>query len=495
VSFSFWVRVASAPSFAAVVEGAGAGGACELAHAGAPVDGWPKGRLTKVPDASSAASALDVTPQLDALFAKLGLVSGAFIAHVPGKSSRGVEVSWLKKGTAQFRVCALATAADYALARDLAASLARSTGGVVEPEHGVDGGEQAPLTPDALVAAFDTAFFEKNAREMGGALLSMIVGGAAPFFFYGPRGWVSLAANDLAGAVDVDARLTRARAILSGAEAPRASAAASVVDGKRVAALLARAMVYAAAADGRLDPEEARVIERHFLTVNALRGYDADAILADAQRDGAAGASLESLRELPQLFRYTAFVLSAEILACTRGGKIYGELSDPNVQAASKLATILGLAADEAFIIRAGVTVAAKYIDGGSDVSDDMARTMTLAMLLAAAADGDVSDHETAVMAALAMTVPELRARDFGALVEAAKGRVAHAAADFTAMPKYKNKTYGLACEIALCGQSGGGGRISVPPVLDQLQKWLGVPADFADGAVRVYGAKYALST
>lgn len=451
-------------------------------------------------------SSLELTPQLEAIFTKMGLGAGTFLAHVPGKSTRGVEVSWLTRDRAQFRVCALATGDDYALAAKLAASLAQLVGAKVEAEHGVDGGAIDGLSPSALLSTFDTAFFEKNARDMGNGLLSQVVGGAS-YFFFTPAGWVALRPEHFVG-VDVAERITRARKVLLDAQSATSASLTqtlpshgAAIDGKRIAVLLARGMVFAAAADGKLDPAEARVLERHFLTVNALRGYDPQEILqqaqAQAQTHAAASSHVREIVELPTLYRHTAFVLAAEILACTRGGMIAGDLNDPNVKAAMTLASVLGLTADENFLVRTSATIAAKYVDAGTAVTDEMARTMTLAMLLAAAADGRVTDHETAVMAALAQTVPELRARDFAPLVEQAKGRVAQAAGDFAAMPKFKNKTFGLACEIALCSRSAdaGGSRVSVPPVLDQLQTWLGIPKEFADGAIRIYAAKYAVTT
>src|SRR4051812_44967055 len=97
---------------------------------------------------------------------------------------------------------------------------------------------------------------------------------------------------------------------------------------------------------------------------------------------------------------------------------------------------------DQPFVLQVGLTVAAKFIDGASGVNDEMARTMVLAMLLVAAADGQISTHEEAVMTAFARTVPELKSRDFGALLTAAKERLPLAEADFQAMPRFKNKTY-----------------------------------------------------
>jgi hypothetical protein len=137
------------------------------------------------------------------------------------------------------------------------------------------------------------------------------------------------------------------------------------------------------------------------------------------------------------------------------------------------------------------VAVGAKYLP--DEVPDDWARAFALAMLIPAAADGRLSDEEKAVLIALSRTVPQLASRDLDHLLEEARRRLASGgldavAADLKALPKLKNKCFGLACEVAWAsGVPGAEAAVSLP----MIQNWLQPTGDFAAKALSTWSAKY----
>src|SRR5688572_1336036 len=132
MSLSFFVPFASAPAFNAIVAAARIGEPVQLAGAGWTGEGWPKGLYAKVPDVASTPSLLELTPDVEANFARAG-VSGSFIAYVRA-SARGIVVTRPRNGVS-FRVPALASAADYTLVLRLAAAAARLAQAAVEVDE------------------------------------------------------------------------------------------------------------------------------------------------------------------------------------------------------------------------------------------------------------------------------------------------------------------------------------------------------------------------
>jgi len=465
----------SSASFTELLARAALGEPVQLAGAGFTGQSWPHGLFAKVADASTVATTIELTPELEATFARAGL-AGSFLAHVRG-SARGVVVTRTATSLG-FEVLALASASDYALAVRLAAAAARLAGGgaKVRAEGAGD------FSPDEALARFDAAFAEDNARQLGTWLAEDIAEGRT-YFFQGPRGWTKLTPDDLKD-TPKEQRLARARRLVLGDAAPPDVAS---TDPRRDAVLLTAAMVYAAGADGKLDEEEARQLEAHFATVKELCGFPARELL-DAVKTEV--PSLDALRELASpALRKKAFVLAGEVIASARGGKLTGVASDPNVQAIGALVTALGLDGDQTFVARVVTTVMAKY--EAADVDDGVARSLVLGMLLAAAADGRVDEQEAALLSALARTVPELRARDVTALFEAARSRmdagVDAALADLDALGGHQNKCFALASEVALVAGHGPAGTM-----LPRLREHIKPDASYAECAIATFAAKYA---
>ena len=474
MSFTFLVESGALPSFTALVAGAGAGEPVQLAGAGWTGEPWPVGLFAKVADASTVPSTIELTPELEETFARAGIV-GSFLVFVRG-SARGVVVSRTTTGVT-FEVLALASAADYALAIQLAVAAARlgGAGAKVGPQ------DESALSPDDALARFDAKFAETNARQMGTWLAEDVAAGRT-YYFQGPRGWVKVTPDDLRETPQ-EGRLARARQLVLGDAAPPAVTSS---DPRRDAVLLTAAMVFAAGADGRLDDEEARQLEAHFATVKELAAFPARELL-DAVKT--AVPSLDALRGLASpALRKKAFVLAGEVIASAQGGKLLGDASDPNVQAISALATALGLDGDQAFIARVVTTVMAKY--QAVEVGDDVARSLVLGMLLAAAADGVVDAHEAALLSALARTVPELRSRNVETLFEAARARMngglEAALADLDALGGQENKCFALASEVALVAGRGPAGTI-----LPRLREHIKPDANYAECAIATFAAKY----
>lgn len=492
MALTFQVEARRLPSFHEVLAGASLHEPLQLAGAGWTGEPWPRGLLVNVADASAVASAVELTPELEATFARAGL-SASFLAFVRS-SARGVVVTRTPTGIT-FSVLALASPADYALAVRLATTTTRAaTAGtaatlrVVEAE-GTGPGEA--VSADDALARFDPTWAEDHARRIGTWLAEDVAAGRT-YFFQGPRGWSRLTPDDLRD-VPREQRFARARALVLG-EAVHAP------EPRRTAVLLTAAMVFAAGADGRLDEEEARQLEAHFATVRELAVFPARELL-DAVKTDVSG--IEALRELSSpALRKKAFVLAAEVIASARGGQLTGAADDPNVQAVSALAIALGLDGDQPFIARVVTAVMTKYASAGVD--DVSARTLVLGMLLAAAADGRVDDDEAALLSALARTVPELRARDVTALFAAARARMDAgldaALADLAALPagaaelteptpiaRARDKCFALAAEVALVAGRGPGGTM-----LPRLRDHIAPDASSADCAITTFAAKYA---
>ena len=174
----------------------------------------------------------------------------------------------------------------------------------------------------------------------------------------------------------------------------------------------------------------------------------------------------------------------------TIGGRLVsGDADDPNVQAVSSLAHALGLDGDQTFIARVVRTVMAKYEPLAVD--DDVAKRFALGMMLAAAADGYVDEEESALLAALARTVPELRNRDVDALFADAKSRmsagVEAALAHLGGLEAHREKCFALATEVALVAGRGPAGTM-----LPRLQDRIRPAMDYAECAIATFAAKYA---
>jgi len=485
MSWSFTVDTTALPAFADLVGAAALGEPLQLAGAGWTGAAWPKGLLAKVADASTVAASMELTPELEAAFERAGL-AGSFLAFTAG-CARGVVVTATKAGVS-FSVLALSSPADYALAVRLAAAAARLTGASVRGAHDEGGGAADTRSADEALGHWGPSFAEESASLMGTWLADDIAEGRT-YFFQGPRGWVKVAPDDLAG-LPRDRRFARARELVLG-EAESASAHATSVDPRRDAVLLTAAMVFAAGADGRLDEEEARQLEAHFATIRELRTFPARELL-DAARAEVSG--LDALSGLgPSRLRRKAFVLAAEVIASAREGRLAGEADDPNVKAVSALAHALGLDADQAFIARVVAAVMTKYapLAGDAAVDDEAASKLVLGMLLAAAADGRVDDEEAALLSALARTVPELRRRDVTALFAAARAQMGEgldvALRELDGLGPHRNKAFSLAAEVALVAGHGQEGTL-----LPTLRARIEPDGDAAEHAIAAFAAKFA---
>jgi uncharacterized membrane protein YebE (DUF533 family) len=480
MSLSFFVPFQSAPAFNAIVAAARIGEPVQLAGAGWTGEGWPKGLYAKVADVASAPSTLELTPEVEANFARAG-VSGSFVAYVRG-SSRGIVVSRPRNGVA-LRVPALASPADYTLVVRLAAAAARLAGAAVEvDEAGGPDSPQVSIAADDLAARFDPKIADEHARRVGTWLVDDMAQ-ERTYWFQTPRGWTKLGPDELAG-VPKEERFDRARTLLIG---DAAMADTPSGDARREAVLLTAAMVFAAGADGKLDQEEAAQLEAHFATVKELHAFPPRDLI-DAVRSEVVG--LDALSGLgTSALRRKAFVLAGEVIASAQNGRLMGEASDPNVQAVTALAKALSLDKDPVFVAQVVRTVMAKY-EKKTDADDSLAKNLVLAMLLTAAADGRIDDQEASVLSALARTVPELRARDVTTIFDAAKTRmndgVEAALGDLAGLTACRNKCFALAAEVALIAGRGPEGTL-----LPRLREKVAPEPDYADSAVATFAAKY----
>jgi len=486
MSITFHVAARELPAFNAIVAASGTLDPVQLTGAGWTGEPWPKGLFANIVDAASAPAKMELTAELEGSFARAGL-HGSFIAWTRG-AARGVVVDRSRDGLA-LHVPLLASAADYLLAAGLAAGAAKLLETEVRIEDpGAAPGRGMAFAPDALLAHWTADVADTHARQVGTWLADDIVQGRT-YFFHGPRGFIALGPAELNETPDKE-RFDRARAILIGDDAVLALGRRAVPpsdDGRREAVLLTAAMVFAAGADGVLAEEEARQLEAHFATVQELASFDARELMA-AVRTEVAG--LDALGELAQLsLRRKAFVLAAEVIASARDGKLGGEPSDPNVQAVSALAKALFLDDDQVFLAQVVRTVMAKYEDAKDE---SLAAYLALAMLLVASADGKIDAHETAVLSALARTVPDLRTHDVGALFATARARVSASVPDalreLGAMTHPgKNKCFALATEVALVA-----GLSQDRTLLPALGAQLAPDRDYADAAIATFAAKYA---
>jgi tellurite resistance protein len=492
LSFNITSTQEKVPTFNAIVAIASMDEPVQLAGAGWTGDAWPKGLFAKIVDAASAPSKLEMTPELEASFARVG-VSGSFIAYTRG-AARGVIVAReIREGNTSIslHVPVLASSADYLLAARLAAAAAR----LVETNVSLDDpnapeGVVKSLPPDAILAQWTEAAADAHARQVGTWLADDIAQGRT-YFFQGPRGFVALGPTELGSITESGERFARARAILVGEEAGRRRQAGGQAqlsaDGRREAVLLTAAMVFAAGADGVLADEEARQLEAQFATVKELRAFPPRELL-DAVRAEVTG--IDALGELgSESLRRKAFILASEVIASARDGKLGGDEADPNVQAVSAIAKALVLDGDQIFLAQVVRTVMAKYEDSKGD--DDLASLLAVSMLITAAADGVIDDREAAVLSALARTVPELRTRDVSSLFEAAKARMSVGPEivldDLAAMSaSCKNKCFALATEVALIAGKGPEGTM-----LPRLLAKLAPDRDYADAAIATFAAKY----
>lgn len=477
MSSTFAVETGSLPSFTELLAAADLAEPVQLAGAGWTGDPWPHGLFAKVADAASVPAGIELTPDLEASFARAGL-AGSFLAHVRG-SARGVAVSRMPAGVT-FSVLALSSPGDYALAIRLAATTARLAGVKVRfSDEARPQGEE--VSAEEALVRFGPAFAEENARQVGTWLAEDVAEGRT-YHFQGPSGFTQLAPADLRD-VPKDRRLARAREILAGDATAHHAAAA---DPRRESVLLTAAMVFAAGADGRLDEEEARQLEAHFATITELGRFPARELL-DAVKNEV--PSIAALRELGSLtLRRKAFVLAGEVIASAQGGKLGGDPADPNVQAITALAAALGLDGDQTFIARVVTAVMPKYAPSGVD--DAVARSLVLGMLLAAAADGVVDAQEAALLSALARTVPELRSRDVEALFASARARMSEglelALADLGSLAGNEDKCFALAAEVALVAGEGEAA------MLTRLREHIHPGDAYADCAIATFAAKYA---
>lgn len=485
MSLSFHVAARELPAFNAIVGASGTIDPVQLTGAGFTGDPWPKGLFAKIVDAASAPTKLELTPELEASFARAG-IHGSFIAWTRG-AARGVIVARSSEGLS-LHVPVLASAADYLLAAGLAVATAKLAGAPVSVEDpSVPAESVAPLAAEAVLAQWTAEAADAHARQAGTWLADDIVQGRT-YFFQGPRGVIELTPALFEG-VKTEERFDRARALLIGEDAVLELARPITVpseDGRREAVLLTAAMVFAAGADGVLAEEEARQLEAHFATVEELRTFAAKKLM-EAVRTEVSG--LTALGELASTaLRRKAFVLAAEVIASARDGKLGGEPSDPNVQAVSALAKALYLDDDQVFLAQVVRTVMAKYEN--ANAGDALANELALAMLLVAAADGHVDDKETAVLSALARTVPDLRTHDVGTLFTAARehiGAGTDGAIASLASALAKNKTFALATEVALVS-----GLHHERTLLPRLLATLTPDSDYAAAAIATFAAKYA---
>jgi tellurite resistance protein len=482
MSVSFTVSVRELPPFVAVVGASQTIDPVQLTGAGWTGHPWPKGLFAKIVDAASAPTKMELTPELEASFARAG-IHGSFIAWTRG-AARGVVIG-RTNDTLTLHVPVLASAPDYLLAAGLAAAVAKLANTTVNiDDPGQPDGAGHKLTPDAVLAQWTQAAAEAHARQFGTWLVDDIAAGRG-YFFQGPHGVIEITQSMLDG-LEGEARFDKARALLVGEEAIRGLSMPAVPpseDGRREAVLLTAAMVFAAGADGVLADEEARQLEAHFATVEELAAFAAPDLM-QAVRSEVSG--IVALGELGSLaLRRKAFVLAAEVIASARDGKLGGEPSDPNVRAVSAIAKALFLDDDQVFLAQVVRTVNTKYEDARGD--ETFAQDLTTAMVLVAAADGHIEEKETAVLSALARTVPDLKRRDVGSLFTAARMRIQgnpETALD-AVTPAAKEKCFTLAAEVALVTGLSAEGTI-LPKLARQLAP------NYPDAAIATFAAKYS---
>ncbi len=486
MSFSFVVPVPARglPSFSVVLERAQLPHRVEIVGADLAAPDWAlAGTLESLSDvvlgSAPAMRAIDGDPR----WAAMG-VHGVFLVHAPGVTTRGVEITAGTRGVA-FRVLAASSAYDYEIAVRLSAALAALTGTSVQAEHGLDGGAIGPLSPSDLLATFGPAFAERNAHEMTKPTIDDVALRGRRAFMQTARG-VFLIDHSLFENAPAAEWLARSQAWLrSGAPyQPQPAQAIAPLLASDPAVLIVRGLILAAAADGVIAPIEKTLIAGLLESVPFLKARGPSQLVDAAS---ALHTDVRSLGALPPSHRATAMVLAAEVLAATRGGAIAGDTKDKNVQWLGQAFVTLGLT--QAFLQDVAVVCAAKYTPNAEAA---LASRLVLAMVLAAAADGQVGDAERAVIQTLGKTVPDLARHDLGALLAAAQARIAQAGvqgalADLADMPAYRNKCFILAAEVAF---AAGAPNATTQAALATLANV--VQPNAFDATMRVLMAKYA---
>ena len=467
MSFSFVVTARELPPFDRVLSGAALPWQVGMVD-GTPADGWPKGRIAKIADASTARSGPQATAGEEAILTRLGLSLG-FLLHAPGKSSRGVEVRRTGESVT-VRLFSLASAEDYELAVRFASSLARLAGTTVAAEHGPDGRAVEAMPPDELARVFDRAFADSHGREAAEGLFGMLV--RATWHAYGPRGWVALPpAEGRTAAAWRDAAIAK---LVSG-EAPAPAADASR---DAAARLLLGAMAFAVAADGNVSAVEQKALIALSMSVPELRGVDLTATIA------AAAPELQRAESHPDWLRRKAYVLAIEAL--TRGND--GNYTPLHIGIADRLRKVLAL--DEDFGAAAIAAARRKYVAG--DVDASIVQTMVDAMLFVAAVDGNVSEAESLVLSLTLNTVPQFETHDAMALLRTAHGRLHEGVpallARLKSFGKFKEKTYALVAEVAAAGTPNE----ATQQALLVLEHTLGTKGELVEQIRIAFAAKYA---
>jgi len=472
MSFSFVVS-GKLPPLKEVLAAAALPWPVEIAAATQTSD-WPKGQIVKIADASSAPSGPLAGEGELAILEKMGLAPG-FLLHAPGRSSRGVEVSYAaatvrirtvsargsqveeRLPALRVRILSLSSAEDYELAVRFAAAAARLAGAKVEAEHGPDGHVIDPVPADDLPGLFDAAFARKNALEMGQALLT------GHYWAYTPRGWAKVPAGAFD---DVIAKLQKGELVQAQKDDP-------------IADLLFGAMLFTISADSAVTGAEKVALGALARSVPELRNAQAD----DARATRAAQA-LTTARSQPEWVRRKAYVLGVE--AVTRGAE--GESAGANLKAVSALYQALGV--PEELAAAALFTARCKYVAGAVD--DAMAETMVEGMLFVAGADGTVSEAETLAVVLTLATVPQFAGRDAAALLSAARRRLAEGKeatlARLSAFQKFRDKTVAMVSEVAFAG----GLNDATEAALQAVERSMKVTEKLPANARETWAAKYA---
>ena len=469
MSFSFVVAIADAlPPFQACLEG------CAFPWPVAIADGdaegpWPRGRLARVGDAESSPSGPHATEQEGALLARLGLGLG-FLLHSPGRSARGVEVRHAG-GAVTVRVFALSSSEDYAIAVRFAASLASLANARVLPEHGVHGEPmEEAVSPAELVRLFDAGFADRHALEMSRGLHSSV--GRSPIHIYTPSGWVRIPRSD-----DDTPELWQ-KTMVARLQRGEIAVGAKANDG--IQELLFGAMLFTTAADGDISDKEQVAMGALAKSVPELRNADLEALLPRAVQ------ALSSAHTHGEWVRRKAFVLAVE--AVTRGNDGAYVPGDANFNSITALQQALAI--PEAFAAAALFTARCKYV--GGMVEDFIADTMVDAMLFVAAIDGEVSETELLTISLILATVPQFAGRNLAALLAGAAQRLKDGQTIFVhrlgLLPKFRDKTFTLACEVALAG----GVTEATGRALAVLEQALPLTDHLANDVRGTFAAKYA---
>ncbi len=466
MGFSFRVELGSRrPSFEPLSQPAPV-----MLGAGSVKDGWPEGTWQHVPDVAARPTSLQLLPALGEVYQRAG-ATGRFLATVPARSTRGVEVGWQRNAVC-FRVPVFGSLADYDLAVHLAAATARAGLTTVLADHGPDGRPTGSLSPDAALKAFDSSFAARHQADTAGHVLNAVAAGET-FFVFAPRGWVAVGPALLAGTP----RSEWLGGVLRALGAPGRTDPAVEAGAREVATLLTRAMVGAADLD---DKAQAVQLRTTLLLDADLRGYDFRQLLNDASAE----RDLGGLRGWPSALRTKALVLAAEVVAAGQQG---GAAADTD--GLSVLAATLKLDDAQAVLECAQVTFAAKFATPPLDGAG--ARAVVEALLLAGMADGRIDPLELGTCVALGHTVPSLGAHALADLVSVAEARIvndmADVVADLGALGEAKNQAFVLACEVAF---ANSGLTPRGQAALRQLRDWLKPDEFVVESALLTFSQK-----